>query len=114
MARLLAQHGVTRGGDPEIGDEVPDEVPGADGVLEMRAETITSFVAPYDLVRKMRASVLVLGPLVARVGDAKVSLLGGCAIGTRPVDLHLHGLAQPAPATRQQTDRGTGRGRVGP
>lgn len=90
MARLLAQHGVTLGGDAEIGDEVP----GADGVLELRAETIASFVAPYDLVRKMRASVLVLGPLVARVGEAKVSLPGGCAIGTRPVDLHLHGLEQ--------------------
>ena len=48
--------------------------------------------APYDLVRKMRASVLVLGPLVARFGRARVSLPGGCAIGTRPVDLHLKGL----------------------
>ncbi len=48
--------------------------------------------APYDLVRKMRASVLVLGPLVARLGYAKVSLPGGCAIGTRPVDIHLKGL----------------------
>src|SRR3546814_19494396 len=92
MARLLAQHGVTLGGDPENGDEVPDEVPGADGVLEMRAETIPSFVAPYDLVRKMRASVLVLGPLVARVGEATVSLPGGCAIGTPPLALTLHGL----------------------
>ena len=48
--------------------------------------------APYDIVRKMRASVLVLGPLVARHGIARVSLPGGCAIGTRPVDLHLKGL----------------------
>ena len=48
--------------------------------------------APYDIVRKMRASVLVLGPLVARHGVARVSLPGGCAIGTRPVDLHLKGL----------------------
>jgi UDP-N-acetylglucosamine 1-carboxyvinyltransferase len=54
----------------------------------------TNLVAPYDLVRKMRASVLVLGPLVARYGEAKVSLPGGCAIGTRPVDLHLKGLEQ--------------------
>ncbi|PZW45094.1 UDP-N-acetylglucosamine 1-carboxyvinyltransferase [Humitalea rosea] len=52
----------------------------------------TNLEAPYDLVRKMRASVLVLGPLVARYGQAKVSLPGGCAIGTRPVDLHLSGL----------------------
>ncbi len=52
----------------------------------------TDLVAPYDVVRKMRASVLVLGPLVARYGRARVSLPGGCAIGTRPVDLHLKGL----------------------
>ena len=51
-----------------------------------------NLVAPYDLVRKMRASVLVLGPLVARHGKARVSMPGGCAIGTRPVDLHLKGL----------------------
>ncbi|MCW8835405.1 MAG: UDP-N-acetylglucosamine 1-carboxyvinyltransferase [Rhodospirillales bacterium] len=50
--------------------------------------------APYDLVRTMRASILVLGPLLARQGEAKVSLPGGCAIGTRPVDLHLKGLSQ--------------------
>jgi UDP-N-acetylglucosamine 1-carboxyvinyltransferase len=50
--------------------------------------------APYDIVRKMRASVLVLGPLLARTGEARVSLPGGCAIGTRPVDLHLKGLEQ--------------------
>ncbi|MDE1151129.1 MAG: UDP-N-acetylglucosamine 1-carboxyvinyltransferase [Micavibrio sp.] len=54
--------------------------------------SITSTEAPYELVRKMRASILVLGPLVARMGDAKVSLPGGCAIGTRPVDLHIEGL----------------------
>ncbi len=54
--------------------------------------TITSVVAPYDWVRKMRASILVLGPLVARAGEAQVSLPGGCAIGERPVDIHLKGL----------------------
>ena len=48
--------------------------------------------APYDLVRKMRASVLVLGPLLARYGEARVSLPGGCAIGTRPVDLHVRAM----------------------
>ncbi len=53
---------------------------------------ITSTEAPYDIVRRMRASVLVLGPLLARCGEARVSLPGGCAIGTRPVDLHLKGL----------------------
>ena len=55
---------------------------------------ITSTEAPYEIVRKMRASVLVLGPLLARAGEARVSLPGGCAIGTRPVDLHLKGLEQ--------------------
>ncbi|MCF4165564.1 UDP-N-acetylglucosamine 1-carboxyvinyltransferase [Zavarzinia compransoris] len=60
--------------------------------VEITAAEIASTTAPYDIVRKMRASVLVLGPLVARMGEARVSLPGGCAIGTRPVDLHLKGL----------------------
>jgi len=60
--------------------------------LVLNGNKITSTEAPYELVRKMRASILVLGPLVARMGDAKVSLPGGCAIGTRPVDLHIEGL----------------------
>jgi UDP-N-acetylglucosamine 1-carboxyvinyltransferase len=63
-------------------------------VLTLHARRIASTTAPYDLVRQMRASVLVLGGLVARVGEAKVSLPGGCAIGNRPVDLHLKGLEQ--------------------
>lgn len=58
----------------------------------VHAQTIASTEAPYDLVRTMRASVLVLGPLVARMGEAKVSLPGGCAIGSRPVNFHLAGL----------------------
>ena len=58
-------------------------------VMTLRAANLTSTVAPYDIVRKMRASILVLGPLVGRAGEATVSLPGGCAIGTRPVDLHL-------------------------
>jgi UDP-N-acetylglucosamine 1-carboxyvinyltransferase len=61
-------------------------------VMTMRASTLSSTVAPYDIVRKMRASILVLGPLVARAGEATVSLPGGCAIGNRPVDLHLKAL----------------------
>src|SRR5579884_175899 len=81
MANLLVQHGVAI------------ERSGAEGrVLELCARHLTSTTAPYDLVRKMRASVLVLGPLVARCGRARVSLPGGCAIGTRPVDLHIKGL----------------------
>jgi UDP-N-acetylglucosamine 1-carboxyvinyltransferase len=62
--------------------------------VAIQAEHIHSTEAPYDLVRKMRASVLVLGPLLARWGEATVSLPGGCAIGTRPVDLHLAGLTK--------------------
>ncbi len=58
-------------------------------VMTMRAGKVTGTVAPYDIVRKMRASILVLGPLLARAGEAKVSLPGGCAIGNRPIDLHL-------------------------
>jgi len=61
-------------------------------VMTLRASKLTSTVAPYDIVRKMRASILVLGPLVARAGEATVSLPGGCAIGMRPVDLHLKAL----------------------
>ena len=60
--------------------------------IEVDASTITSYEAPYELVRTMRASILVLGPLLARFGEAHVSLPGGCAIGTRPVDIHLNGL----------------------
>ncbi len=60
--------------------------------IESDANTIKHFTAPYDLVKTMRASILVLGPLVARFGEAQVSLPGGCAIGTRPVDLHIEGL----------------------
>lgn len=63
-------------------------------VLSLTAGEIESTVAPYDLVRKMRASILVLGPLLARERKATVSLPGGCAIGTRPVDLHLRALEE--------------------
>jgi UDP-N-acetylglucosamine 1-carboxyvinyltransferase len=86
LAHLLVQHGVSitmRGAEHE------DE---SGQVLALDARRIVSTTAPYDLVRKMRASVLVLGPLVARAGQARVSLPGGCAIGTRPVDLHIKGL----------------------
>ncbi len=62
------------------------------GCMTLDASSLTSMRAPYDLVRKMRASILVFGPLLARCGHAEVSLPGGCAIGTRPVDLHIAGL----------------------
>ena len=64
-----------------------------DGAVEICAADITNIEAPYDLVKTMRASILVLGPLVARCGKARVSLPGGCAIGQRPVDQHIKGLA---------------------
>ena len=89
MANLLAQHGA------EINMDGRSANGGHAGrVLSLTARDVASTVAPYDLVRKMRASVLVLGPLLARCGQAKVSLPGGCAIGTRPVDLHLKALGQ--------------------
>ena len=87
LAHLLGQLGV---GIEMNGHDEKDGHAGR--VLSMRADRITSTTAPYDLVRQMRASVLVLGPLVARCGEAHVSMPGGCAIGTRPIDLHLGGL----------------------
>ncbi len=86
LASLLAQHGVDIVVDGSNGGA------GAGMTTTLTARRITSTTAPYDIVRKMRASVLVLGPLVAREGQARVSLPGGCAIGTRPVDLHVMGL----------------------
>ncbi len=82
MAALLRQHGIAV--EPVTNDGRSLSLGGAIGSVE----------APYDIVRKMRASILVLGPLLARMGEARVSLPGGCAIGTRPVDLHLKGLEQ--------------------
>ncbi len=84
MAFLLSQHGV----GVYLNGDAPDS--GHSGrLVELTAVKITNPRAPYDLVRKMRASVLVLGPLLAREGYAEVSMPGGCAIGPRPVDLHL-------------------------
>ncbi|WZL73622.1 UDP-N-acetylglucosamine 1-carboxyvinyltransferase [Clostridiaceae bacterium 35-E11] len=62
------------------------------GTVQIDASRIRAYEAPYELVRKMRASFLVMGPLLARMGRARISLPGGCAIGTRPIDLHLKGL----------------------
>ncbi|WP_325891564.1 UDP-N-acetylglucosamine 1-carboxyvinyltransferase [Grimontia sp. NTOU-MAR1] len=64
------------------------------GSVHVDASDINEFCAPYDLVKTMRASIWALGPLVARFGKGEVSLPGGCAIGARPVDLHIHGLEQ--------------------
>ena len=79
MLTLLGQMGVSISVDEKLG-------------IEMRADRLAQPVAPYDLVKTMRASVLVLGPLVARFGEGRVSLPGGCAIGSRPVDQHIKGL----------------------
>jgi UDP-N-acetylglucosamine 1-carboxyvinyltransferase len=81
MTRLLKTLGVgvEAGGDGEA-------------TLALSADDVTSHEAPYELVKTMRASILVLGPLLARFGEARVSLPGGCAIGTRPVDQHIKGL----------------------
>ncbi|WP_431305401.1 UDP-N-acetylglucosamine 1-carboxyvinyltransferase [Sediminicoccus sp. BL-A-41-H5] len=81
MRALLVQHGLTVEHDRQA------------RTLKLGGAA-TNLEAPYDIVRKMRASVLVLGPLLARYGQARVSLPGGCAIGTRPVDLHIKGLEQ--------------------
>ena len=87
MTHLLAQHGteLSMAGEHPGGGHMGH-------VLKLSAAHIASTEAPYDIVRKMRASVLVLGPLLARCGQARVSLPGGCAIGTRPVDMHIRGL----------------------
>jgi len=86
MAKLLAQMGVVIKRDGES--------------LSLDAANLTDKTAPYDLVKTMRASILVLGPLLARFGEAKVSLPGGCAIGARPVDLHIKGLQAMGAAIR--------------
>ena len=74
----------------------------ADGRLELTADKVHETEAPYDLVKTMRASFLVLGPLLARFGHARVSTPGGCAIGSRPVDLHVRGLERMGARIRQE------------
>ena len=92
LAKLLRHHG-TRVDQSALGAGHENGEAGATGqTMTLTADRITDLTAPYDLVRRMRASVLVLGPLLARMGEAKVSLPGGCAIGSRPVDLHLKAL----------------------
>ena len=86
MAEILRQLGV------QVAWHMGSSV-GEGGVMELTSSRRPQSLAPYDTVRKMRASFFVLGPLVARVHEATVSLPGGCAIGARPVDLHLKGLA---------------------
>ena len=92
MSNLLKQHGV-RVDQSALGGGADTLAAGATGrTMTLTGDAISNVTAPYELVRRMRASVLVLGPLLVRKGEAKVSLPGGCAIGTRPVDLHLKAL----------------------
>ncbi|EHQ51383.1 UDP-N-acetylglucosamine 1-carboxyvinyltransferase [Ectothiorhodospira sp. PHS-1] len=102
-ATLLADGPMTIGNVPHLQDVTTTmELLGRMGVsltvdermrIEVNPTTLNQCVAPYELVRTMRASILVLGPLLARYGEAEVSLPGGCAIGSRPVNIHLEGLA---------------------
>ncbi len=104
MGALLSDSPVRVGNVPHLHDITTTlELLGRMGVsltvdersgVEIDASTLTDTEAPYDLVKTMRASILVLGPLLAKFGKADVSLPGGCAIGSRPVDLHLRGLEQ--------------------
>lgn len=103
-AALISETPVTVGNIPHLHDITTTmELLGRMGVqlvidekmnIEVNSSTIKNFEAPYELVKTMRASILVLGPLLARFGQADVSLPGGCAIGTRPVNLHLEGLTK--------------------
>jgi UDP-N-acetylglucosamine 1-carboxyvinyltransferase len=100
-AALLTQHALRLGNVPQLADiatmakllrGMGARIDRDDGALTIHAADLSSTEAPYELVKTMRASVLVLGPLVARFGRARVSLPGGCAIGARPVDQHIKGL----------------------
>ena len=103
-ATLLADGPMTVGNIPHLHDITTTvELLGRMGLqitldermqIEVDSSTIREFFAPYELVKTMRASILVLGPLLSRFGQAEVSLPGGCAIGARPVNLHLQGLSQ--------------------
>ena len=88
LQRILGNHGV----DITIAGKRPGDDPNSGRTLHISAKTIVDTTAPYELVSKMRASFWVVAPLVARMGEAKVSMPGGCAIGTRPVDLLIMAL----------------------
>ncbi|GLP95818.1 UDP-N-acetylglucosamine 1-carboxyvinyltransferase [Paraferrimonas sedimenticola] len=101
MAAVLADSDVVLSNVPELRDVATScrlleclgaQVEQSGHKVSIKPQGITEFCAPYDLVRTMRASILILGPLLARYGQADVSLPGGCAIGARPVNLHIQGL----------------------
>ena len=115
-ATLLSDKPVSVGNIPHLHDITTTmELLGRMGVrlvvdekmnIEIDSSTINSYEAPYELVRTMRASILVLGPLLARFGEAHVSLPGGCAIGTRPVDIHINGLIKMGADITETTPSG--------
>src|SRR5260370_10682049 len=88
LTRILRNHGL----DLTIDGKRADPSPHLGETFHLNARDIVDTTAPYELVSRMRASFWVLGPLLARCGEARVSMPGGCAIGTRPVDLHLMGM----------------------
>jgi UDP-N-acetylglucosamine 1-carboxyvinyltransferase len=88
LQRILNNHGV----DITVSGKRPGEDEDSGQTLRISAKHIVDTTAPYHLVSKMRASFWVIGPLVARMGEARVSMPGGCAIGTRPIDFHLDAL----------------------
>src|SRR5579884_420664 len=88
LQRILGNHGV----DVMIAGKRPGDDPNAGRTIQLSAKSIVDTTAPYELVSKMRASFWVIAPLVARAGEARVSMPGGCAIGTRPVDLLIMAL----------------------
>ncbi|MFM8745406.1 MAG: UDP-N-acetylglucosamine 1-carboxyvinyltransferase [Aestuariivirga sp.] len=90
LQRILQNHGI----DIMVAGKRPGQNGAAGDVMHLTAREIADTTAPYELVSKMRASFWVLGPLLARCGEARVSLPGGCAIGTRPVDMHLTAMEQ--------------------
>ncbi|MBV6656811.1 MAG: UDP-N-acetylglucosamine 1-carboxyvinyltransferase [Devosiaceae bacterium] len=89
LSRILGNHGV----DYTVAGRRSGSASGQGSTIKLTAKSIVDTTAPYDLVRRMRASFWVIGPLLARMGEARVSLPGGCAIGTRPVDFFLDALS---------------------
>src|SRR5690606_17288509 len=90
LIRILGNHGV----DYSVNGRRENQDKSYARTIHFSARSIVDTTAPYDLVSKMRASFWVIGPLLARMGEARVSLPGGCAIGTRPVDLFIDGLGR--------------------
>src|SRR6476469_102550 len=98
LQRILGNHGV----DVMIAGKRAGDDPNQGRTIHISAKHIVDTTAPYDLVSKMRASFWVVAPLLARMGEAKVSMPGGCAIGTRPVDLLILALEKLAPKSRSK------------